>query len=194
MKLRIARPEDGAMLASLYAPYVERSAISLEEGAPDADQMAERVAARGALYPWLVAVEDEAVVGFASAGQFRVRFGYRFAVETSVYVAEGQHGRGVGRGLYGALLDLLVAQGFTQAIASITLPNAASVRLHEVFGFAPCGVHRQVGWKLGQWWDIGLWQRPLAPVGAPPQEPRPFDAFIESCLPDAGAPPSRPGR
>lgn len=194
MRLRVARPEDGVAIASLYAAYVEGSAISLEERAPGADEMAARIAAGGALYPWLVAEESGAAAGFASAGRFRPRPGYRFTVETSLYVAAERHGGGIGHTLYDSLLGLLVAQGFTQAIAAISLPNAASVKLHEAFGFARCGVYRQVGWKLGRWWDVGLWQRPLARAETPPEEPRPFAGLSGSFLPRAGVPPSRSGR
>jgi L-amino acid N-acyltransferase YncA len=175
VSIRPARPEDGSGIAALYAPYVEASAISLEDRAPTGEEMAARIAAGGSLHPWLVAEAEEGVVGFASASQFRPRLGYRFTVETSVYVAAERHGNGIGRALYEALFDLLVAQGFTQAIAAITLPNEASVKLHEAFGFERCGVYRQVGWKLGRWWDVGLWQRALAPVVTPPAEVRPFE-------------------
>ncbi|HEX8262181.1 MAG TPA: hypothetical protein VF547_04840, partial [Allosphingosinicella sp.] len=72
----------------------------------------------------------------------------------------------------------------TQAIAAITLPNPASVGLHERLGFAPAGVYRQVGWKLGRWHDVGLWQRPLAAAGMPPPEPRPprLADFLQSVI------------
>lgn len=174
MRIRAARFEDAAAIAAIYEPYVSASAISLEDEPPGPGGMAERMAAGGALYPWLVAEEDGAVAGYASSSRFRPRPGYRFTVETSVYLAHGCQGRGTGRALYGRLIETLVAQGFTQAIAAITLPNAASVRLHETCGFERCGVYSQVGWKLGRWWDVGLWQRPLAPVSTPPSEPMPL--------------------
>ena len=178
MRLRVARPEDGAAIANLYAPYVGGSAVSLEDRPPDADEMAARIAACGALHPWLVAEDGEALLGYASASRFRPRLGYRFTVETSVYVAGARQGSGIGRALYDALLETLVAQGFTQAIAAITLPNAASVALHEAVGFARCGVYGHVGWKLGRWWDVGLWQRPLARAEVPPEDVRPFAEVI----------------
>jgi L-amino acid N-acyltransferase YncA len=81
------------------------------------------------------------------------------------------------RFLYEPLLATLEAQGFTQAIAGITLPNAASVGLHERLGFVQAGTYRQVGFKLGGWWDVGLWQRPLARATATPAEPRPLSAL-----------------
>lgn len=178
MKPRLARPGDGAAIAALYAPFVRETAVSLEDEAPSAAEMTARIESGGALHPWLVTEENGELLGFASASRFRPRPGYRFTVETSVYVAPGRQGQGIGRALYSPLLDLLVRQGFTQAIAAITLPNDASVRLHEAFGFARCGVYRQVGWKLGRWWDVALFQRALAPAQTPPQEPRPFAEFL----------------
>ncbi len=192
MIVRPAHASDAASVTAIYAPFVLNSAVSLEEVAPSAAEMAERIAAGGALHPWLVAEEGDEVVGYASASRFRPRPGYRFTVETSVYVAPAAQGRGVARALYGRLFELLIRQGFTEAIAAITLPNEASVRLHEAFGFQRAGVYRRVGRKLGRWWDVGLWQRSLAVVSDPPAEPIAFAAFIDA--PAAGAPPSRSDR
>ena len=145
--------------------------------APDPAEMAARIASGGGLYPWLVDCDDGGVVtGYAYASQFRARRAYRFAVETSVYVSAGHGRRGIGGRLYAALIDLLARQGFTQAIAAITLPNDASVRLHETLGFVPAGAYRDVGFKLGEWRTVGLWQRPLASAAADPAEPRPIAA------------------
>ena len=173
MTIRAATPDDAAAFASIYAPYVTDSAVSFETEAPDAEEMRSRVAAGGGLYAWLAAEEGE-VVGYANAAAFRARRAYRFTVETSVYLRRGAEGRGLGRALLEPLLALLEAQGFTQAIAAITLPNEASVRLHERLGFVAAGAYRRVGWKMGGWRDVGLWQRPLAPALVPPPEPRPW--------------------
>jgi phosphinothricin acetyltransferase len=174
MKLRAATPDDAAAIADIYAPFVSASAISFETEPPGTKAMRARIEAGGALYPWIAGeAEDGALLGFAYAARFRDRPAYRFTAETSVYLRSGAAGRGLGRRLYEPLLATLEAQGFTQAIAAITLPNAASVSLHEKLGFAPAGTYRQVGWKLGEWHDVGLWQRPLAPAGTPPEEPRP---------------------
>ncbi len=83
---------------------------------------------------------------------------------------------GVGRLLYEALIDTLRAQGFTQAIAAITLPNDASISLHESVGFRRAGVYREVGYKQGRWIDVGFWQCELNDSKVPPVEPRPFSA------------------
>ncbi len=172
MKLRAATPDDAAAIAQIYAPFVTGSAVSFETEPPDEAAIRSRIESGGGLYPWLVAEEDGTILGYAYAARFRDRPAYRFAVETSVYLRSEASGHGLGRGLYEPLLAILQKQGFTQAIAAITLPNEASVRLHERLGFERAGTYRQVGWKLGTWHDVGLWQRTLATAGTPPTEPR----------------------
>ncbi len=174
----MAAASDAAAIAALYAPFVTDSAASFEGRAPDATEMGERIAKGGDLYPWLVAEGEAGVLlGYAYATAFRPRHAYRFSVETSVYVQPDGQRQGIGGALYGALLPLLEAQGFTQAIAAVTLPNEPSVRLHERLGFTRAGIYEQVGFKLGEWRSVGLWQRPLAPMAAEPKEPRPFAPF-----------------
>jgi phosphinothricin acetyltransferase len=175
VKLRLATADDAAAIASIYAPYVTASAVSFETEPPDESEIRSRIEAGGALHAWLVACDQaDRVLGYAYATAFRARPAYRFTVETSVYLDPAAQGRGVGRALYSALIPLLEAQGFTQAIAAITLPNAPSARLHEALGFALAGTYRDVGYKLGEWRSVGLWQRALAPRTETPEEPRPF--------------------
>jgi len=175
MKLRAATPDDAAAIARIYAPFVTGSAVSFETEPPGEAAIRARIESGGELYPWLVGeAEDGTVLGYAYAARFRDRPAYRFTVETSVYLRSGAAGRGLGRQLYEPLLAMLESQGFTQAIAAITLPNEASVRLHERLGFERAGIYRQVGWKLGAWYDVGLWQRALATAGTPPVEPTPL--------------------
>ncbi len=178
MRVRAARADDAPALAAIYAPYVSGSAISFETDPPSPSEMLRRMDAGGELYPWLVAEEEGGTVaGYAYAAAFRTRAAYLYAVETSVYLREDVQGRGIGAMLYRPLLAILEAQDFTQAIAAIALPNAPSVSLHERLGFVHAGIYRQVGWKLGRWWDVGLWQRPLAALEAPAGPPRPYAAI-----------------
>lgn len=172
--IRRARPDDAAALAAIYAPHVTDGVVSFEEEPPPPAEMAQRMAAGDDLHPWLVAEANGAVAGYAYAAPFRARAAYLWAVETTVYVAAHAHRRGVGGALYARLLDGLTAQGFTEAVGVIALPNPASVRLHERHGFRPVGVNERVGWKRGRWIDVGLWQRALATPGEPPAPPRPF--------------------
>lgn len=167
MTIRPARPADAGAIAAIYAPYVLTGTISFEVEAPDAGVIAARMAAAGDLYPWLVAEEDGTVLAYAYASPFNARGAYRWAVETTIYVAEGGQRRGLGRRLYAALLDGLAAQGFTQAIGRISLPNPGSLALHAALGFAEVGVQKDIGWKAGRWVDVVLWQRALGDGGAP---------------------------
>lgn len=185
MKVRPATPDDAADIAAIYAPYVGGTAISFETKAPDAAEMARRMAAADDLYPWLVACDEEGVQGYAYACAFRERPAYRFSVETSVYVTDGSVRRGVGTSLYAALFPVLEAQGFTQAIAAITLPSPSSVPLHERFGFRRVGTYEEVGFKLGEWRSVGLWQRALAPLSNPPEEPKRLSAIAADWPPPA---------
>jgi len=176
--LRAATPDDAAAIAAIYATYVLSGTVSFETDAPDARAMRNRMASSNGLYPWIVATNGDpdggGVLGYAYANQFRDRPAYRYVVETSIYMSGANQGVGAGRLLYDALVDTLRAQGFTQAIGVITLPNDGSISLHESVGFRRAGVYREVGYKQGRWIDVGFWQRALNDSKVPPVEPKPF--------------------
>jgi len=174
MRLRPAQPEvDAERIAEIYRPAVEGSYISFEEVVPTADEMAERMNRVLARLPWLVA-EDESglVVGYAYASPHRERAAYRWSVDISVYVDPGRHGRGIGRALYDELLEQLRGLGFVNVYAGVTLPNPASVALHEAIGMTRVGVYHRVGYKLGGWRDVAWYELRLTePATNPPAEP-----------------------
>ncbi len=176
--IRPAEPEDAGAIAAIYAPYVLGGTVSFETDAPDARAMRARMASSKGLYPWMVAVngegEDAGVMAYAYASRFRDRPAYSHVVETSLYVAGAVQGQGTGRLLYEALIDTLRAQGFTQAIGVITLPNDYSIRAHEAVGFRRAGVFREIGFKQGRWIDVGFWQCELNDSRVPPPAPKPF--------------------
>jgi phosphinothricin acetyltransferase len=172
--IRFAGVDDGAALAAIYAPGVVERATSFEFEPPDAAEMARRVAVVQQRTPWLVYEVGGDVLGYAYASAHRERLAYQWSVDVSAYVADAAHRRGVARGLYAVLLDLLVLQGFVNAYAGITLPNAASEGFHAAMGFRPVGVYRGVGWKLGRWHDVVWLERELAPRGAEPKPPTPL--------------------
>jgi phosphinothricin acetyltransferase len=178
MTIRTADPgRDAASCAAIYAPHVEAGATSFEEEPPDPGQFAERMTDMLRVYPWVVAERDGKVVGYAYACPHRARPAYRWAVEVSVYVAAEERGRGHGRALYAELVERLQRQRFQIACAGITLPNEASVALHESLGFAAVGVYRRIGWKDGAWRDVGWWQLELeSPGEGHPAEPLPPEA------------------
>lgn len=173
--IRAARADDAAAIAAIYAPHVLAGVASFETEAPDTREMRRRMEKSDGLYPWLVATNGDAeggVLGYAYAARYRERAAYRWMVETTIYVADVAQRQGIGRLLYEALIDTLRAQGFTQAIGIIALPNDQSISLHEAVGFRRAGVLREAGYKGGRWIDVGLWQCELAEPAAPPREPR----------------------
>jgi phosphinothricin acetyltransferase len=167
--IRIAGPHDAPFVAELYRPVVELTAISFETDPPAASEIRRRIEETLRFHPWLVADYDGRIIGYAYASSHRVRAAYRWSVDTSVYVEVAFQRRRVGLALYTSLLRILVAQGHFNAYAGITLPNPASVAMHESAGFRPLTVYRNVGYKLGQWHDVGWWQMELqAPRTSPP--------------------------
>ena len=173
--IRLAVEDDAAELAAIYRPYVEDSRISFEEVAPDAAEMARRMIGDPAGYhPWFVAEEQGRLLGYAASSPFRTRRAYRWTVETGIYLAPEAAGRGIGRELLSTLLQLLERQGYVAAIGAVALPNDASVALHEKLGFTYAGAYRGVGHKFGEWLNVGLWQKELAPRISKPVEPLPF--------------------
>ncbi len=170
--IRHANPAlDAAACAAIYAPHVASGVASFEEQAPGEQEMARRIERCSATHAWLVSERDGEVVGYAYANPHRERAAYRWSAEASVYVAAGQERRGIGRELYEALFGLLSRQGIVTVLAGITLPNDASVRLHESLGFAPSGVFRHIGFKACAWHDVGWWQLELSPPPPAPREP-----------------------
>ena len=161
--VRPAAAEDAAEIARIYQYYVQHTCVSLELEAPGAEEMARRRAAIVRLgMPYLVAEEDGAVVGYAYANAYRPRAGYRFTVEDSIYVDPARMRRGCGQALMSALIKVCEQGPWRQMIAVIgDSDNAASVRLHERFGFREAGRLISVGFKLDRWVDCLLMQRAL---------------------------------
>jgi phosphinothricin acetyltransferase len=166
VQIRHADPDrDAPRCAQIYTPFVRDTVISLEEEPPDAGELARRIERISRTHPWLVAEDGQGELpGFAYASLHRERASYRWATDVTVYVDPAQHRRGIGSALYTALLDLLVRQGYYVACAGVTLPNDASVGLHESLGFVLVGVYRRIGFKFGAWWDVGWWQKQLQPA------------------------------
>lgn len=165
--LRFATAADFAAIAAITNHYIRNTAIHFGYEAVTPRELQDLWRQHHDLYPWLVAEVDGSVVGYAKAGVYRTRAAYRWSTETGIYLAPERLGRGLGRPLYERLLAVLTGQGFHAAIGVITLPNHASVALHERLGFQPCGVVRQAGFKFDAWHDIGTWQKLLQAPGTP---------------------------
>ena len=189
--IRLGRASDAAAIAEIYAPYVDGSAVSFEAEPPSADAVRTRMAETMKMYPWLVC-DCGVVAGYAYATGHRLRAAYQWCVETSVYVHPVYQHMGVARGLYTSLFAILAAQGFVNAYAGITLPNARSVALHERLGFLPLVVYRGIGFKAGAWHDVGWWHLVITRHPPSPSDPKPlaevqrqpeWDALLSAGLP-----------
>ena len=178
--IRMATPADGERLAAIYAPAVLERATSFELTAPDPAEMGRRIATLTLRTPWLVLEEEGRVMGYAYASPHRDRPAYQWSVEVSAYVDAAAHRAGRGRALYTALFGILVAQGFVNAYAGITLPNPASIGFHKALGFEEVGVYRGVGYKLGRWHDVIWLHRSLAPQRDDPEPPRSLAGVLAS--------------
>ncbi len=177
--IRLAVASDGARIAAIYAPAVLERATSFELTPPDAAEMTRRVTTLLARTPWLVAEEDGSVLGYAYASPHRDRVAYQWSVEVSAYVDETRRRTGQGRALYATLFRILVAQGFVNAYAGITLPNPGSVGFHRAMGFKKVGVYEGIGYKLGRWHDVVWLHRPLAPRLDRVEPPRALQEVLE---------------
>ena len=169
MTIRDATADDAAAIAAIYAPLVTDSIVSFEEDPPSAEEMADRIAAS---HVWLVAEDDGEVVGYAYGARFHARAAYRWSTEASIYLAPEARGRGTGKRLVAELLVRLKAMGFVNVFGGTSLPNPASERLLESFGFKKVAHWEHVGFKLDAWHDVSWRQLTLQEPTVPPPEPR----------------------
>jgi phosphinothricin acetyltransferase len=159
MTVRAATPSDAAAIARIYNPYIASSFVTFEEEEVSADDIAARMrVVAAASLPYLVLEDAGRVVGYAYAGKWHSRSAYRYSVESTIYLEGAARGRGHGRVLYTALLDELKKLPVHAVIGVISIPNEASVALHEKLGFKQVTVFKELGWKLGRWVDVGQWQ------------------------------------
>ena len=159
MSIRMANVEDAAVIAAIYNPYIADTCVTFETEPVQAAGMAARITeVLDAGLPWLLAEDAAGAAGFAYASKWKGRRAYRFSVESTVYLHRDHTGRGIGRALYGRLLEEIRARRMHTVIGGIALPNAASIALHERLGFRKVAHFEQVGYKQDRWIDVGYWQ------------------------------------
>ena len=162
LAIRPALPADAERISAIYNHYVTETIVTFEERPVTADEMRARIVAVTGTLPWLVLECDGEVVGYAYAAPWKGRIGYRYTVESSIYLAPGHLGHGFGSTLYGALLEALSPLDVHSVIGGAALPNPASVALHEKLGFEQVARFREVGRKFDRWIDVAYWQRWLS--------------------------------
>ena len=176
MGIRMATAADTAELLAIYGQYIDTS-ITFEYALPTMAEFAARVTGILGEYPYLVWEEDGRILGYAYAHRHMERAAYQWNAELSVYLDRSARRRGLGRRLYGALMELLTMQGVLTAHALVTSPNPASQALHEAMGFSLLAVHRLAGFKAGAWHDVLWYEKVLSSRGPDPVPPVPCSAL-----------------
>ena len=181
LHIRAATPDDAAELLKIYEPYVRQTAITFEYNVPTVTEFKDRIKNTLSKYPYIVALRDNEIVGYAYAGEFKSRQAYDWAVETSVYVKMTARRSGIGKLLYSTLEKVLAAQGFLNMNACIafTEKNDAhltpdSVYFHEKLGFQYIGIFHQCGYKFDRWYDM-IWMEKH--IGKHTDKPAPIKPF-----------------
>jgi phosphinothricin acetyltransferase len=156
--IRKATIKDAEQIVEIYNHYIKTSTVTFETELVSANDFSKRISNIIEKYPYLVFEENGQIMGYAYAGVFRTRVAYANSSEASVYVHKDHYRKGIAKKLYSQLLQDMKASGLRTAIGGITLPNNASVHLHESFGFEKVAHFKEVGHKFDQWLDVGFWQ------------------------------------
>lgn len=172
MELRFAVPGEAEALLGIYAEYIE-SSITFEYVLPGVAEFASRIAEYSREYPYLSLWDGERAVAYAYAHRAQERAAYGWNAELSIYISRGYTRRGIGRALYGALMELLTLQGVKMVYGVVTSPNPASFALHEALGFSRAAQFCAAGFKAGEWHDVVWFEKELAPHTGAPKPIRP---------------------
>lgn len=177
MPLRIAAPGDAPALLAIYTPYVTGSCYTFETEPPTEEEFRERMRGIQRFFPYLVLEENGEILGYAYAHFFHERRAYQWLCETTIYVRQDCRRNGCATRLYNALLRILAAQGFCDAVAVLGCPNLPSERFHEHMGFALEMTYPQAGYKQGAWHDVKYYVKHLTARQEQPSDPVPFSSL-----------------
>lgn len=155
---RLAQQKDVPSIHAIYAPFVEETHVSFEYEVPSEEEIWGRVQKTLQHYPWIVALDQDQVLGYAYAGSFRYRTAYSWSTESSIYLSPQARGKGLGKILYQRLLDVLKLQGFQTVYAGISLPNPISQQFHKSMGFRHLQLFPRIGFKFGKWHGVDFWE------------------------------------
>lgn len=158
VKIRQVKLSDAEQLAGIYNFYVLNTHHTFETEPVSSNEMQKRIGGIVENYPYFVAAENEEILAFAYATKYKPRSAYKQTVEVSVYVKQGANGKGFATKLYEKLFEEIEQTDIHAVIAGIALPNEASIKLHEKFGFEKVAHFREVGFKFGKWIDVGYWE------------------------------------
>lgn len=181
--IRIASPKDAEQLLDIYAPYIRSTAVTFEYTVPSVEEFAERIRHTLEKYPYLLALRDGEILGYAYAGPLHIRAAYAWSAETSIYVKSDSKHQGCGRLLYEALEKVLKKQNIINVNACIACPELEdqyltrdSINFHEHMGYRMAAEFHQCAYKFGRWYNM-VWMEKF--LGDHPRQPEPFRSFQE---------------
>lgn len=188
MIIRVVKPSDAGQLLEIYTPYVTDSAVSFEYAVPSEAEFIRRISLTLSTYPYIVAEENGIILGYAYAGTFHAREAYLHCVETSIYVRNGYHSKGIGKALYSKLEELLLKQNVFILYACISKTDDAhdmhltdaSIRFHEKVGYHLTGLHSNCGYKFNKWYSIVWMEKLLCELPSSPESFIPFSSILNT--------------
>lgn len=160
---RRATEEDVVSILAIYAPYVTDSAITFEYDVPSEEEFRQRIRTISAEYPYFVCESDGQIIGYAYAHRHMERAAYQWNAEISIYIRQGFTGKGLGKTMCQALIDLLRLQGIRNVFSCVTIPNERSAHLHHSMEFSTEGIFQNAGYKCGKWQTIAWFRKNIAP-------------------------------
>jgi phosphinothricin acetyltransferase len=178
--IRLIRDTDYAGALAVYAPYVLDTVITFEYEVPTLDEFTRRLSAIAKHYPVLVCEVDGDIVAYSYGSTHRVKTAYQWSVESTIYIAEAYHHKGLASILYTCLFDILRLQGFINVYAGISVPDGKSDKFHPKFGFKYLGVFPKIGYKHGSWHDLKWYEYILSEHIYNPPNPIPISEIQDS--------------
>jgi len=155
--IRVVEPKDAEKICGIYNFYINNTDITFEEQPVSAAEMEKRIRDVTAKYPWLIAEEKGSILGYAYSSKYRERSAYRYTAELTIYIKDGEEGKGLGTELMGRIIEETRGRGIHSLVSAIAIPNERSVTIHEKFGFEKIGHLKEVGFKFDRWIDVGYW-------------------------------------
>jgi len=176
--IRLATVADAAGMLAVYKPYVETSSATFEYEVPSLQEYTGRVEAVLPGYPWLVCEAEGIIIGYAYGHKHRDRTAYQWSPESTIYIAQSHHGKGIGKILYEAMFSILKLQGFVNIYAGVLSTNAGSNKLHRSMGFSEIGLFKNIGYKLGEWHSNIWYELAIGSHTPEPATPKKMSAIM----------------
>jgi len=173
-EIRLATTNDAKEILDIYSPSILNASISFETKAPSVEEMQKRIESIRQKYPWIVCEVDGKIAGYVYGSKHRDREAYQWSCECTIYMHNDFKRKGIGKELYQLLFEILKWQGFRNVYAGITLPNEASITLHEKCGFEHFATYENIGYKFGAWHSVGWWKLGLNDYTPAPPPPLKF--------------------